>query len=384
MGDTTLTKMIVPFFDLGALARNEAEEIHACVDEVLTSGQFIGGNLVERFEAEFAQFIGVRELVGVGNGLDALRLALEANRIGFGDEIIVPAFTYYATWLAVMQTGAQPVPVDVDRSTANIDPHLIENSITERTRAILAVHLYGQAADLLELRRIADKHGLLLFEDAAQSHGAQSSAGMSGSVGDASAFSFYPTKNLGAFGDAGAVATNDPDIAARVRSRRSYGRGKTKYDHVDTGWNSRLDPIQAAILSLHLEKLSRWTDRRRSIVTSYRGALSDVSASSVVGPVDEMSSVWHHFVVRATRREEFQNFLRDHGIGTDVHYPYSIMTVRPAVDALRLADREAKFPVSQALSEQVVSLPMGPWMTDTQVEHVTTVLSEVPRDLLAI
>ncbi|MBX3094058.1 MAG: DegT/DnrJ/EryC1/StrS family aminotransferase [Cryobacterium sp.] len=379
-----MTKMIVPFFDLGALARNEAEEVHACIDEVLTSGQFIGGELVERFEIEFAQFIGVNEMVGVGNGLDAIRLALEANRIGIGDEVIVPAFTYYATWLGVMQTGARPVPVDVDHATANIDPHLVEQSITERTRAILAVHLYGQAADLLALRRIADRHDILLFEDAAQSHGAQSTAGMSGSVGDASAFSFYPTKNLGAFGDAGAVATNDPDIAARVRSRRSYGQGTTKYHHVDTGWNSRLDPIQAAILLLHLEKLPQWTDRRRAIATSYRGALSNASASSVLGPVDSLSSVWHHFVVRSTRREEFQDFLRDRGVGTDVHYPYSIMTVQPAVDALRPEDREAHFPVSQTLSEQVVSLPMGPWMTDAQVEHVTTILSEVPRDLLAI
>jgi dTDP-4-amino-4,6-dideoxygalactose transaminase len=374
--------MQVPFFDLGALAREEAAEVHHCVQQVIDSGQFIGGDLVELFEHDFARYIGVDHVIGVGNGLDALRLALEAYGIGPGDEVIVPAFTYYATWLAVMQTGATPVPVDVDHLTANIDAGLIEEAVTEKTRAILAVHLYGQAADLSKLHQIAESRGLLLFEDAAQSHGARSAIGMTGSVGNATGFSFYPTKNLGAFGDAGAVATNDPDIARRVRSRRSYGQGQTKYDHVDFGWNSRLDPMQATILSLHLKKLDEWTRRRQYIAGVYRDSLSRHAPTSVVGPPDSASSVWHHFVLRSTQRDSVRAFLGDRGIATDIHYPYLITSVRPAFLALRSDDQTRLFPVAKGLSEQVLSLPIGPWMTNAQLEHVAHALAEIPEELL--
>ncbi|MHC5795247.1 DegT/DnrJ/EryC1/StrS family aminotransferase [Lacisediminihabitans sp. FW035] len=374
---------IVPFFDLGQAIRPEREALHLALDEVIDSGYFIGGALTGRFETEFAKFVGAEHCVGTGNGLDAIRLILEAYDIGDGDEVIVPAFTFYATWLGVTQTGATPVPVEVCGSSANIDASDIERAITPRTKAIIAVHLYGQAADLRAVRAVADAHGLVVVEDAAQSHGAMSTAGMTGSAGHAAAFSFYPTKNLGALGDAGAVTTSDPEIARRVSSRRSYGQGASKYDHVDTGWNSRLDPLQAAFLSQHLVKLDGWTERRRSIASSYLAALGPDRAAGVVGPADVAASVWHHFVLRAEVRPELQAFLSDHGVTTDVHYPYSVHELAPMRALMSEDSLSRSFPVAEALSRQVTSMPMGPWMTDAQVAQVAAALHEVPASLLA-
>lgn len=372
----------VPFFDLGALARTEAGELHSCLDEVLAGGYFVGGPIVESFERDFADYLGVAHVIGVANGLDALRLALEAHDIGAGDEVVVPAFTYYATWLAVAQIGAVPVPVDVERETGNIDPLLVRSAITPKTRAIIAVSLFGQAARLNELRSTADEAGLVLIEDCAQSHGAMYQSRMSGTVGHASGFSFYPTKNLGALGDAGAVATDDPEVAARVRSRRSYGQGESKYDHVETGWNSRLDPLQAAFLSLHLRKLPHWTARRQEIASMYREALADAPVSVVVGPSDVTNSVWHHFVLRAHDREGLRRHLAEARVSTDIHYPYSFAEVRPMQPYLR-GRNVTDFPHALSLGQQVLSLPMGPWMTDKQVEMVASALNGVPRQLLA-
>jgi dTDP-4-amino-4,6-dideoxygalactose transaminase len=373
----------VPFFNLGALARAESADLHASLDEVLQGGFFVGGPITERFEKEFADFLGVSHVVGVGNGLDAIRIALEAHNIGVGDEVIVPAFTYYASWLGVSQTGATLLPVDVHAGTANIDVGLVEDAITPATRAVLAVHLYGQAAELSALRDITNRNGILLIEDAAQSHGASSTAGLSGSVGDSAAFSFYPTKNLGALGDAGAIATNDPAIADRIRSRRSYGQGLSKYDHVDTGWNSRLDPLQAAFLSVHLSKLPAWTDRRRQIALRYREALSHAPESVIVGPADVQQSVWHHFVVRANHRAELQSYLAEKGIGSDVHYPYSIDDVLPMND-YRADGKKQRFPNAESLASSVVSLPMGPWMSSDQVEQVAHVLASIPLSMFRV
>ncbi|HEY8913978.1 DegT/DnrJ/EryC1/StrS family aminotransferase [Lacisediminihabitans sp.] len=373
---------IVPFFDLGQAIRPERAALHRALDEVIDSGYFIGGALTNRFESEFADFVGAEHCIGTGNGLDAIRLILEAYDIGVGDEVIVPAFTFYATWLGVTQTGATPVPVEVFGHSANIDPGDIERAITPRTKAIIAVHLYGQAADLRAVRAVADAHGLVVVEDAAQSHGAMSTAGMTGSAGDAAAFSFYPTKNLGALGDAGAVTTSDPEIARRVTSRRSYGQGSSKYDHVDTGWNSRLDPLQATFLSLHLANLDTWTARRRSIASTYLEALGPGRSAGVVGPVDVSGSVWHHFVLRAQARAELQAFLSERGVTTDAHYPYSVHELAP-MRALMSEDSLAQsFPVAEALSRQVTSLPMGPWMNDAQVAQVAAALHEVPDTLL--
>jgi dTDP-3-amino-3,4,6-trideoxy-alpha-D-glucose transaminase len=371
----------VPFFDLGQSVRTYADELHACLDEVLATGYFVGGSLVSRFEGQFAGLVGTTDCVGVGNGLDAIRMILEAYEVGIGDEVIVPAFTFYATWLGVTQTGATPVPVDVLPGTANLDPAGIEAAITARTKAIIPVHLYGQAADMLSITAIAKRHGLLVVEDAAQAHAANSNAGVVGAVSDAAAFSFYPTKNLGALGDAGAVTTSDPSVADRIRSRRSYGQGKSKYDHIDTGWNSRLDPLQAAFLSLHLKKLDQWTARRREIASAYSAALGD-RRSSAIGPVDLRGSVWHHFVVKATRRAELQKYFSDNGVGTDVHYPYAVHELDPMRKLMPASARSEEFPVALALSRQVTSLPMGPWMSDEQVERVASTLGEVPDGLL--
>ena len=371
----------VPFYDLGSIIRSESSDLHACLDRVLESGYFVGGSVTAEFENEFATFIGSTFAVGVANGLDAIRLALEAYGVGPGDEVIVPAFTYYATWLGVTQTGATPVPVDVSASSANIDPGGIEAAITERTKAIIAVHLYGQAADLAAVSDIAVKHGLILIEDAAQSHGAVSNAGMTGSVGNAAAFSFYPTKNLGALGDSGCVTTSDPEIAERIRSRRSYGQGASKYDHVDTGWNSRLDPIQAAFLSLHLHKLAAWTETRRSIAQTYLDALGDRCAA-VVGPHDVQGSVWHHFVLKATSRTGLQDYLSQREVSSDAHYPYAVHQLAPMLPILNPVSRRQTFPVSEGLAQQVTSLPMGPWMSAAQIDKVASALHGIPTELL--
>jgi dTDP-4-amino-4,6-dideoxygalactose transaminase len=370
----------IPFYDLGVTVRGMRAQLHAGLDEAIDGGYFIGGPLVERFEQRFAQFVGAAHCAGVGNGLDAIRLTLEGYGIGTGDEVIVPAFTYYATWLAVMQAGATPVPVDVDPGSGNLDPALIEAAVGPRTRAIVAVHLFGRAADLAPMRALADRHGIRLIEDAAQSHGAMSSAGMTGSVGDAAAFSFYPTKNLGALGDAGGITTSDAQLDAKIRSRRSYGQGSSKYDHVDTGWNSRLDPLQAIYLSMHLDRLHEWNDRRRQIATRYRAALGDRIGASL-GPADVADSVWHHFVLR-TERAAFRSHLLEAGIHSDAHYPYSIADLAPMRAALPGERLAGRYPVAERLGATVTSLPIGPWMTDAQVDRVADAIAATPAGLL--
>jgi dTDP-4-amino-4,6-dideoxygalactose transaminase len=367
---------IVPFFDLGRTIKAESNELHEALDRVIDSGFFIGGPSVERFEQQFATYVGSKHCIGVANGLDAIRLILEAYEIGAGDEVIVPAFTYYATWLAVIQTGAILVPVDVIENTANIDPALVEEAITPKTKAIIAVHLFGQGADMLPLTELAKNHGIYLFEDAAQGHGAETTAGRVGSCSDAAAFSFYPTKNLGALGDAGAVTTDDPAIAARIVSRRSYGQGKTKYEHVDTGWNSRLDPLQAEFLSIHLAKLDLWNERRRHIATMYIKALGPEWLGSIIGPHSPKESVWHHFVIRDSRRQQLSEKLKAMGINTDVHYPYSIHSVPPLSQYITSSSVAEDQPVSRLLGEQVISMPIGPWMTDAEIDKVCNALSD--------
>jgi dTDP-3-amino-3,4,6-trideoxy-alpha-D-glucose transaminase len=371
----------VPFYDLGPIAHGEAAELHRCLDEVIEGRYFVGGPLVGKFEHEFADYVGSDEAVGVANGLDAIRLALEAYDIGPGDEVIVPAFTYYATWLGVTQTGATPVPVDCVAESGNIDPSAIVAAISGRTKAVIAVHLFGQAADLAAVKEITSAYDLVLIEDAAQSHGAMSSAGMTGTVGHVAAFSFYPTKNLGALGDAGGVTTSDRDIAARIRSRRSYGQGSSKYDHVDTGWNSRLDPLQAAFLSLHLTKLPAWTERRREIAGAYIAALSD-HVSALIGPRTISESVWHHFVLSASDRPALQEYLASKGVASDVHYPYAVHELAPMRALMKSESLTASFPVAERLAKTVTSLPMGPWMTQDQVTQVAEALRTVPEKLL--
>ncbi len=263
---------VIPFYDLGEITRRRRPELVRAFEETLDGGWFIGGPAVEAFETAFAKYVGVEHCIAVGNGLDAIRIGLEAAGVGAGDEVIVPGFTFYATWLAVLQIGAIPVAVDVD-TNASIDAAAVEAAVTARTRAVLPVHLFGIPANMAELNRIADRHGLVLIEDGAQAHGARWEGERVGSIGDIGAFSFYPTKNLGALGDAGALTTNRADVASIARSRRSYGQGAQKYDHVDTGWNSRMDALQARILRDGLRELDSGNDRRRSIAAAYRDAL---------------------------------------------------------------------------------------------------------------
>jgi len=370
----------VPFFDLGQLVKSYRRDIHACLDEVIEGGYFVGGPITGRFEEKFAASVGTDHCVGTGNGLDALRLILEAFSIGPGDEVIVPAFTFFATWLGVTQVGATPVPVDVQAWTGNIEPDLIRSAISDRTKAIVAVHLYGRPADMAAIRALADQFDLLVIEDAAQAHGARTPGGIVGSLGHAAAFSFYPTKNLGALGDAGCVTTSNELIATRIRSRRSYGQGANKYEHVDTGWNSRLDPFQASVLSLHLSRLEEWNERRRAIAARYASALGD--GSGMLGTGDPESSVWHHAVLRATDRSRLRTYFSQAGIGTDVHYPYWIGTVAPMQSYLKAPVHERDFPGAAALAAEVTSLPIGPWMTDDQVDVVVAALELLPEELL--
>jgi len=379
-----LAKIIlkIPFFDLSSEISKHKGEILKNLERVLDDGQFVGGKYVELFERDFAEFSGARFCVGVGNGLDAIRLILEALEIGPGDEVIVPSFTFYATWLAVMQVGATPVFVDVEASSASIDPLLLEGALSSKTKAIIVVHLFGVPSDMAAISMFANRNGLKVIEDCAQAHGATIAGKPVGTFGIAGAYSFYPTKNLGALGDAGAIVTDDSLLTDKSLSRRSYGQGATKYDHVDSGWNTRLDTLQAAILSVNLALLPSYNTRRREIARHYLDAL-DVRAHHVVsGQIDE--SVWHHFVVKAQNRERFRDYMAGQGVATDIHYPYCSSST-PAVTKYlsSLGGPETSHSqVALELSKTVVSLPIGPWMTDGQVEYVAQVLRGLPSNVL--
>lgn len=366
----------IPFYDLSSLVNTHRDSILATVEANLTDGNFIGGPAVSDFEKAFAEYIGVRHCVGVGNGLDALRIALEYWKIGPGDEVIVPGFTFYATWLAVLQVGATPVFVDVESSSANINGDLVKAAITTRTKAIIVVHLYGQPADMTKIVPLGREFGLKILEDSAQAHGALHQKKRVGSIGDAAAFSFYPTKNLGALGDGGAITTNDSGLAGFAISRRSYGVGSTKYEHIDLGWNSRLDSIQASILSLNLANLESWNSRRRDIAYEYRQALG-TEANQVIGPADVSESVWHHFIVTARDRVKFREEMLSIGVSTDIHYPYHSESLPPVTRYMKSLGLTGKpLEMAEFLSQSVVSLPIGPWMSSEQIGFVASTLGQ--------
>lgn len=368
----------IPFYDLGVVTRSRRAELIDAFADVLDGGWFVGGPIVNEFEAAFAEAVGTRHCIALGNGLDALRIGLEALGIGPGDEVIVPGFTFYATWLAVLQVGAIPVAVDVRVEDAALDVDAVEAAVTERTRAILPVHLYGIPADVSAVAEIADRHGIVIVEDAAQAHGARIGEVAVGSVGEVGAFSFYPTKNLGALGDAGALVTDRADVAETARSRRSYGQGASKYDHVDTGWNTRMDAIQARILTDALPGLDAANARRRAVARAYLDALAGVEAG-VVGATAFDASVWHHCVVRTADRDSFVSTMTAAGIGTDVHYPYHFSDLAPIRAAL--GGHVPDLPSARRLARSVVSLPIGAWISDAQVERVCDVLRQLPREL---
>jgi len=357
--------MSVSFLDLGAAYRELQSEIESAVLASMQTGWYILGPEVDAFENEFASYCEAAHCVGVANGLDALHLALLAMDVGPGDEVIVPSNTYIATWLAVSQCGATPVPVEPVEATFNIDPSLIEAAITSRTKVILPVHLYGQPADLDPILAIAKKHNLKVLEDAAQAHGARYKGKRIGGHGDAVAWSFYPGKNLGALGDGGAVTNNDPEISDRLRVLRNYG-SRVKYVNEVQGYNSRLDPIQAAVLRVKLKHLDDWNARRAAIASRYTTVLADAGLSLPAVP-EWTSPAWHLYVIRTKAREALQRHLTDAGIGSLIHYP-----IPPHLQQAYSGQghKPGDFPIAEAMAEEALSLPMGPQLSPQQVQKV--------------
>jgi len=358
--------MKVPFLDLKAPYRELKVELDAAYQRVMDSGRYVLSEEVELFEQEFAAYCGSKHCIGVGNGLEALYLILRALGIGLGDEVIVPANTYIATWLAVSYTGAKPVPVEPDPLTYNINPERIPAALTEKTKAILPVHLYGQPADMDPMMTFARKHRLKVIEDVAQAQGAKYKGQRTGSLGDAAGFSFYPSKNLGAFGDAGAVVTNDDDLADKVRVLRNYG-SRTKYYNEVKGFNSRLDPLQAAFLRVKLKYLDEWNQRRKVVAGRYLKELANLPDLTLPFVPDWCEPIWHLFVVQHPRRDILQRRLQEAGIGTMIHYPVPPHLSKAYVDCgWKLGD----FPITEHIANTVLSFPMGPHLDDESVEEV--------------
>lgn len=331
-------------------------DLEAAFKRVLKSGNFILGEELARFERDFAGYCESKYCIGVGNGLDALHLILRGYGIGAGDEVIVPAHTFIATWLAVSQAGATPVPVDVDLQTGNIDPCLIEAAITEKTRAIIPVHLYGQPADMGAIRKIADARGIKVIEDAAQAHGAHSRDHRTGSLGNAAGFSFYPGKNLGALGDGGAVVTSDPLLASEIYRLRNYG-SEAKYHHSVQGWNTRLDEMQAAFLNVKLSHLAGWNEARRLAAKTYLSGLADLPNLTLPTVPSWAEAVWHLFVIRTPQRDALQSHLTACGIGSLIHYP-----VPPHLQGAysEIGLKHGSFPIAERWSAEALSLPLWP------------------------
>ncbi len=355
--------MKVPFLDVKASYEEIAPELDAATHRVVSSGWYLLGDEITAFEREYADYVGAKYCVGLGNGLDALHLGLRALGVGAGDEVIVPSNTYIATWLAVSYAGATPVPVEPDPGTYNLDPALIEAAITPRTKAILPVHLYGQPADMDPICTIARRHNLYVLDDAAQVHGARYRGQRIGGLADVTAWSFYPGKNLGALGDAGAITTNDEGVADRIRVLRNYG-SRVKYVNEVQGYNSRLDEIQAAVLRVKLPYVDQWNARRARIAARYMTELDN--AGLVLPQVPDWAEpAWHVFVVRSYDRDALQRHLTTAEIGTVIHYP----TPPHRQEAYRdLNLPEGSFPLSEAIHREAISLPIGPHMTDAQVD----------------
>lgn len=370
---TTTAPSAIPFLDLKATY----DELKAPLDEafarVMQSGWYILGQEVEAFEREWASYCGVRHCIGVGNGLEALHLILRAKQIGPGDEVIVPANTYIASWLAVSYAGATPVPVEPDPQTYNIDPARVEEQITPRTKAILAVHLYGQTANMTALREIATRHGIMLFEDAAQAHGATWQGKKAGALCDAAGFSFYPGKNLGAFGDAGAVTTDDDGLAEQIRLLRNYG-SRVKYHNEEKGFNSRLDELQAALLRVKIPALDEWNQRRKQIAQIYLTELAN-APELVLPHIDPAAdSAWHLFVVQHAQRDQLQTLLKKQSINTMIHYPIPPHE-QPAYAELQTSQR-GRLPMTELIHRQVLSLPIGPHLSVDQARFVAQSVRE--------
>lgn len=361
--------MIVPFVDLQRLHSAIREELNEALAAVVSGDRFIGGPRVEEFEHAFARFCGASEAVGVANGTDAIELALRALGIGPGDEVITAANTCIPTVAAIEASGATAVLVDVDEATLTLDPVELADATTSRTKAIVPVHLYGQCADIDAIGAYARERGLVVVEDAAQAHGAERGGRRAGSLGAAAGFSFYPTKNLGALGDGGAIVTNDPDVAATARELRSFGE-RSDGDAVRRGSNSRLDPLQAAVLSVKLRHLEAWNERRRELASLYRREL----AGAVVLPEEAPAAhhVYHLFVIRSQGRDELARALERRGIGTLVHYPRAVHQHA----AYRALDRPGRLVRCERVTSEILSLPLHPALTDDEALAVAAAVKE--------
>lgn len=369
---------MIPFLDLKSIQLAQQDELSEAFMRVLQSGSYILGQEVASFEEEYAKFCAARHCIGVASGLDALVLALKALKIGPGDEVIVPSNTFIATWLAVSHVGATPVPVEPDLQTCNIDPLLLEAAISERTRAIIPVHLYGQSADLDAIVKIARRHGLRVIEDAAQAHGALYKGRPIGAHSDLVAWSFYPGKNLGAIGDGGAVTTNAPDLAEALRLLRNYG-SHVKYHNELIGYNSRLDELQAAFLRVKLAKLHACNQHRAAVAKDYLDGLAGLDLVLPVTP-EYSSPSWHLFVVRHRRRDELARRLADAGVSTGIHYPIP-PHLQKAYSSMGLV--EGQLPRAESIHAQVLSLPISPVQTRDATRFVIDAVRAVVSELVA-
>lgn len=361
-----MRKTSVPFLDMKAQYVELKEEFDQAYRRVMDSGWYILSDEVRAFEQEFAERLGVKHCVGVGNGLEALQLIFMAYGIGAGDEVIVPANTYIASWLSVSYVGAIPVPVEPDPETHNLDPARIAGAITKRTKAIMPVHLYGQPAEMVEIWKLAEQHGLRIVEDSAQAHGVKYRDKTAGNLGTAAAFSFYPTKNLGAFGDAGAVTTNDDELADKVRVLRNYGSRKKYYNEVK-GHNSRLDPLQAAFLRVKLKYLNEWNARRQQLAHYYLEHLNGLPGLGVPKSAPGAEHGWHIFVVTHDRRDALKSYLEEGGVETLIHYPIPPHLSDAYAD---LGYKAGDFPLTEKLAGSVLSLPIGPHVKREQADFV--------------
>lgn len=361
--------MKVPFSTMQTMHKEIRKEMLDKFTEIYDKGWYIGGEECKKFEEEYAKYIGTKYCVGVGNGLDALRLAMLALDIGEGDEVIVPSNTYIATALAVTYTGARPVLVDPDIETYNLCEKGLEEAITKKTKAIIIVNLYGQSGDMDEINKIAKKHNLYVIEDCAQSHNSLYKGKKTGTFSDVACFSFYPGKNLGALGDAGAIVTNNKKIADKIRAISNYG-SLEKYKHIYKGINSRLDEVQAGLLRIKLRQLDKYTKERQKLAKMY---LEKINNPKIILPKigEDRTHVWHVFAIRCKTRDDLQEYLKKHEIGTIIHYPISIAKQRAYKD-----DKLNDLPIARKISKEELSLPMYYGMTDEEINYVIDIINK--------
>ncbi len=360
---------MIKFLDLEKINNRFRDEIDLRIKTILDKGWYLQGEENESFTKNFAQYCGTKHCIGVANGLDALNLIIKAFGFGDGDEIIVPANTYIATILAISQNGCTPILVEPDINTYNINPDLIEEKITEKTKAIMVVHLYGQAVQMEKIWELAKKYDLKVIEDSAQAHGTVYNGKRAGNLSDASAFSFYPGKNLGCLGDGGAVTTNDDNLAAKIKAIANYGSDR-KYHHIYKGVNSRLDEIQAAVLDVKLKYLDQDNEKRRKIAKYYR---ENIKNENIILPAtyNETSHVWHVFVVRTNERDRFQRYLQNNDIQTIIHYP-----TPPHKQGAYSEWNDLSLPITEEIHKTIISIPISPVMTEKEIQRIMEVINE--------